>query len=181
MTDTQSTRSKIAIVMAVAILFIAVLIVRNGDGTNAGRQGGVEAPSIETRDPVAAFEEALFSGKPIYVLFHSKTCAPCAEIEATAHEVLPDYSADVTFVDVITDDPRARPLLSRFRFQYIPTSFFLAADGSEVDSHTGVLDADELRRRLDELVVDTENHLEANPPLYAGHVGGDDGSTGTRD
>ncbi|MFU8891543.1 MAG: thioredoxin domain-containing protein [Anaerosomatales bacterium] len=155
-----SPRGKALIVLGVALVFVVLIGWRLVDGMQAGQPAGAPgegSPAASASDPVSAYEAALSAGKPIYVMFHSSTCPSCVEIEAAASRVLPDYSDTITFVDVYTDDPRARPLLSRFSFQYIPTSFFLAPDGAVVDQHTGVLDDDGMRDRLDALLGAGEN------------------------
>jgi thioredoxin-like negative regulator of GroEL len=55
------------------------------------------------------------------------------------------------FVNAITDDSAAQQLASKFSFQYIPTSFFIAADGKVADSFTGVTSESDMRARLDRL------------------------------
>lgn len=57
-------------------------------------------------------------------------------------------------MNAITDDASAQQLASRFTFQYIPTSFFIAADGNVVDSYTGPLSESEMRAKLDGLVAE---------------------------
>jgi thioredoxin-like negative regulator of GroEL len=66
---------------------------------------------------------------------------------------MPAYKDKVTFVNAITGDATGDQLASQFSFQYIPTSFFLTADGKVVDSHTGPLTAAEMRARIDRLVA----------------------------
>ncbi len=56
-------------------------------------------------------------------------------------------------MNAITDDASAQQLASRFSFQYIPTSFFVASDGVVVDSYSGPLSEAEMRARLDKLVA----------------------------
>jgi thioredoxin-like negative regulator of GroEL len=56
-------------------------------------------------------------------------------------------------VNAITDDPSAQQLASRFKFQYIPTSFFVTAEGSVLDSFTGSMSATDMQSRLDKLKV----------------------------
>ncbi len=151
-----SPRAKIAILAVVLLALVAVLALR-GVGPDAQQPAvpggvGVAAPGAGP-DPVAAWEDALEAGLPIYVLFHSSTCPSCIEITAASVDARPDYADSVTFVDVLTDDPRARPLFSQFQFQYIPTLFFLAPDGSVIDQHTGPLPDAELRARLDALAA----------------------------
>lgn len=57
-------------------------------------------------------------------------------------------------MNAITDDASAQQLASQFSFQYIPTSFFVAPDGTVSDSYTGPLSEDEMRARLDRLVAE---------------------------
>lgn len=56
-------------------------------------------------------------------------------------------------MNAITDEASANELAKRFSFQYIPTSFFVAPDGTVADTHTGPLTEAEMRARLDELIA----------------------------
>lgn len=56
-------------------------------------------------------------------------------------------------MNAITDEASAKELAKRFSFQYIPTSFFVAPDGTVADTHTGPLTEAEMRGRLDELIA----------------------------
>ncbi|MBE0475658.1 MAG: thioredoxin family protein [Coriobacteriia bacterium] len=148
----KGTRGRAFVLLAVVAVFAALLAGKavgtsgEGAGSTAGPGSGAEPGAVE------AYESALKAGMPIYVLFHSETCVPCVEIDRVARVVVPEYEGRVTFVDAITDEPGARELAARFPFQYIPTSFFIDADRRVVDSYTGVLSADEMRSRLDDLV-----------------------------
>lgn len=152
-----SARSKALIVLAVGLVFVVLITMRMADGMQGAQPlesvPTADSPGANVPDPVAAYEAALAADRPIYVLFHSSNCPSCVEITATAERVLPGYAGDITFVDVYTDDPRARPLFGEFAFQYIPTSFFLTSDGDVADQHTGTLSEDELRERLDALAA----------------------------
>jgi thioredoxin-like negative regulator of GroEL len=66
---------------------------------------------------------------------------------------MPSYAGRVVFVNAITDDPSAQQLASKFSFQYIPSSFFVAPDGTIADSYTGAMSESEMRTRLDRLVA----------------------------
>jgi thioredoxin-like negative regulator of GroEL len=66
---------------------------------------------------------------------------------------MPAYEDRITFVNAITTDSSGERLASQFSFQYIPTSFFLDADGTVVDRYTGPLSESEMRARLDQLVA----------------------------
>lgn len=142
-------RARVLIVAAIVIAFALVVGLKFA----APSEPAATKPSMVRDDPVAAYEAALSAGKPIYMLFHSLTCDPCVQISAVADEVVPEYTGKVTFVNAITDDPSGQRLASGFSFEYIPTSIFLAPDGTVTDSYTGVLSADEMRARLDALVA----------------------------
>lgn len=153
------TQAKIAIVAVVLLALVAVLALRGLGSPDPAVQpavpGGAGQPAPGAGpDPVAAYEQALEAGKPIYVLFHSASCPACIEITQASVDVRPDYADSITFVDVTTSDPRSRPLFTEFSFQYIPTLFFLAPDGSVLDQHTGPLSEADLRTRLDALAED---------------------------
>ncbi|GAB4285776.1 MAG: hypothetical protein Kow0067_08960 [Coriobacteriia bacterium] len=139
-------RRIVVLLVAVAVLLGLVVVKLVSD-----RAGGDAA----TRpDAVAAYDDARAGGMPVYVLFHSLTCEPCIEIDAVADKVVPEYEDRVAFVDAVTDEPDGQRLASRFDFQFIPTSFFISAEGDVVDSHTGVMTAAEMRARLDALLAE---------------------------
>ncbi len=147
--------ARLVILLAVIAVFAAIVLIKVLSAPEAGPSAPGAAASLTSvhNDAVADYGAALEAGKPIYVLFHSLTCVPCVEISSVADTVLPEYAGTVTFVNAITDDPSGRQLSADFSFQYIPTSFFLEADGTIADTHTGALTADEMRTYLDTLVA----------------------------
>jgi thioredoxin-like negative regulator of GroEL len=124
-------------------------------GATSGAPGKPAAATITSvhNDAVADYETALKTGKPVYVLFHSLSCQPCAEISAVAARVMPAYDGRVVFVNAISDDPSAQQLASKFQFQYIPTSFFITPDGKVADSFTGSMTSVDMKARLDKLIA----------------------------
>lgn len=145
----------VLLVFAVFLVLIALKTVMGdtspaGTKTSEGTTGATTITSVHN-DATADYEAALKTGKPVYVLFHSLTCVPCVEISAVVDRVMPEYDDKIVFVNAISDDASARQLAARFRFQYIPTSFFLAPDGSVQDSFTGAMDETQLRAYLDAL------------------------------
>lgn len=151
----RDPRFTIGVLALVVMVFAGVMVAKTASPPAVGESGGFAQPAFTApNDALADYEAAVSSGKPSYVLFHSNACPSCEDITTVANDVLPTYDGDVAFVDAITDDARARELSSKFSFQYIPTSFFLGADGEIVDSHTGSLTEEELRERLDSLVAE---------------------------
>ncbi len=141
----------LVVVALIAVTLIAKTLVTS-PGTAPSEKTAAASITSTRNDALADYDASIKAGKPIYILFHSLTCEPCVEISAVADQVIPGYEGRVSFVNAITDSPSGRQLSSRFAFQYIPTSIFIAADGTVIDSFTGVLSADEMKSRLDTLV-----------------------------
>lgn len=164
-TSADRAKRRVGAVLIVLILLTFAALAATKAGWRAGSAATSDAavvvqhttsaskPSQSRADASVAYESALASGKPIYLLFHSLTCDPCIEISAVVDKVVPTYKGRVAFVNAITDDASAQQLASRFQFQYIPQSFFIDSKGSVVDSHTGVIDEPSMRARLDRLVA----------------------------
>ncbi len=66
---------------------------------------------------------------------------------------MPEYAGRVAFVDAITTEAAAQPVIDRYAAQYIPTSVFVGADGEVADTVIGPLNEAQLRDRLDTLVA----------------------------
>ncbi|MBN1192170.1 MAG: hypothetical protein JXA36_00545 [Coriobacteriia bacterium] len=64
---------------------------------------------------------------------------------------MPEYEGRIVYVDVVTSEPSARPVLERYPTRYIPTSVFVGADGAVVETVMGPLTEAGLRTRLDVL------------------------------
>lgn len=160
--QTNGSRPRIIVATIILVGFLVLLVAKAVTSspsaapttcpTPSAAASGSSASDEQASGAVAAYEAALKAGKPIYVMFHSTTCAPCIEIAGVADGVIPDYADRITFVDAVTDDSGTQELASKFSFQYIPTSFFLKADGTTVDSFTGAMDDAQMRGYLDALV-----------------------------
>lgn len=64
---------------------------------------------------------------------------------------MPEYAGRVAFVDAVTTEPSAKPVIDRYHTQYIPTSVFVDADGTVTGTVIGPLSETELRTWLDAL------------------------------
>jgi thioredoxin-like negative regulator of GroEL len=165
MNDEDPTRSgtlvKVAIVIAVIAVFAVIVGVKVGGSAAPAADGQGAAPATAAvtttthgrGDAIAAFEAARASGKSVFLSFGSATCPTCAEMKKVVDKVVPQYKDKVVYVSAITSDPSGQQLASRFTFQYIPTSFFIAPDGTIVDSYTGAIDEKKMRGYLDTLVA----------------------------
>lgn len=117
--------------------------------TPAKRSQSASAPAT---DAVRAYESALKTGKPVYVLFHSNTCTACVSISASLNAVMPAYAGRVVFVDVMSDSATGEELEKLLPYPHIPFSFFIKPGGDLAGSYQGVLDEAALTRRLDTLI-----------------------------
>ena len=173
MTDKETEESSkpkrispaVVVILVVVALFGGVLLAKSQSKPPPARvaspsgvapapaQSGAPTITSTHNDAVADYEAALKTGKPVYVLFHSLTCQPCVEISAVVDKVMPGYEGEVVFVNAITDSPSAQQLASKFQFQYIPTSFFIAPDGKVAESFTGSMPDTDMKARLDKLIA----------------------------
>jgi len=61
---------------------------------------------------------------------------------------MPEYVGRVVYVDALTTDPSAAPVLDRYQTRYIPTSVFVSGAGDVVETYIGPLDETQLRAKL---------------------------------
>jgi len=151
------------VAVLIALTFAAIILAKQAPGptgevpaTPAVSQSptaSTSGPSSSHADSMVAYEAALKTGKPIYLLFHSLTCDPCIEVSAVVDKVIPGYEGRVVFVNAISTDEPSQRLADKFRFQYIPQSFFLDSKGNVVDSFTGAMDESAMKAYLDRLVA----------------------------
>lgn len=136
------------IALAVIVLALALVIVVSKNSSGPRQTCGVDSGaasevSSAVENPDDTYKAALASGKPIYVLFHSTTCAPCIEMAKVCNQVLPKHKDKLAFIDVITNDPISETIVNRFQISTIPTSIFIA-NGKVVDSYVGAMSAEQL-------------------------------------
>lgn len=114
-------------------------------------------------------------GKPAVLNVWQQTCTPC-KIEMPAIErVHREFGDAVRIVGIDSQDDPAKAaafaadagityelwsdelgdVFAALDLSTIPTTVFLNADGRIVDAHTGALTADELRRRVQDLLKET--------------------------
>lgn len=122
----------------------------------------------------AVVSTASFVGEPLVINFWFSTCVPCAKELGEFAEVDAEYGDRVRFIGINPFD--SVPVMERFAGErgvtydlfrddavelqtalditFFPYTIFVAPDGTIVDQ-TGVLDADGLRERVDDLLTDT--------------------------
>lgn len=141
--------------------------------TEARAEIGQPAPNVRLEyldGGVQDLAEIAGTGTPVVLNFWSSTCIPCLKEMPAIEEVHTELGGDVTVVGVdVTDtedagnemvartgvtyrnarDPRSE-IFSVFGGIALPRTVLIDADGTVVATHSGELDADELRGLLDE-------------------------------
>ena len=136
----------VIIVVAVAAIFVAKTSKNHAPQNPAGKPG---APTVSS--PMRTIEAAAAHHKPVWLLIHSTMCIPCKEMEQSAFQLRHEFEGKVVFVSVIIDDPKAEPVLKKYKVELIPTSFFIDAGGKVEEKKVGAVFTSELRKKLRKL------------------------------
>lgn len=134
--------SKIIIIALVALIF---------GGVFAYKTSNQKSDRNVTEGGKQLLAQAREEGKPVYILFHSRTCAPCQEMETIVKQVMPPFKEKIVYVDVNVYDKAQQELVAAYGIRSIPTSYFLGKDGGVRYSHVGVISEADLKGLLDKL------------------------------
>lgn len=141
--------------------------------TEARAEIGEPAPNVRLEyldGGVQDLAEVAGLGTPVVVNFWSSTCIPCLKEMPAFEEVHQELDGEVTFlgVDVIDTVEAGNEMVARTGVTYrnardprgeifavfggiaLPRTVLIDGDGTIVATHSGELDADELREFLDE-------------------------------
>lgn len=134
---------------------------------------GAAAPEF-TLERIDGGAETSFSeyraGRPVVVNFFASWCAPCVAEMPDIEEVFGEVGDEVAFLGLAVQEPDAdtqelieetgvtydvaadsnRDIVVAFQGLAMPTTAFVAADGTITSVHSGQLDADALRARIDD-------------------------------
>jgi len=131
----------------VIVLFVAVVAVRQ-----VGRAGQAPVPTGGTAAE-QAIAKARAARQPVVLSFRSKTCKPCVAMAAVVAELRPKYAGRVAVIDIsLDDDTPDMKLVEQYQIAVKPTTVVLTAAGEMAETRVGVWRAEELSRRLDDML-----------------------------
>jgi thiol:disulfide interchange protein len=138
---------KSRLLVAVAIVLLLASAVWLATRTPGDEPGGIY--------PVEELEGALARGEAVLVFFTSPSCEQCQRLKANLQEVRAESFAApmnqaVNFLEVDVSDHRNRALVRDASVMAVPTLLFFDREGN-VQRFLGIMEADELRARLDAL------------------------------
>lgn len=133
----QHKRSSTLLIFAgIALLVLAVMVIKNGNQTPAS------PISLEEQ-----YNQALQEKQPTFVFLHSLDCIPCQAMMEVVAEVQPEFEGQVVLIDVDVYQQSNTNIMRREGLQMIPTIVFYDHQG-ERQVQVGVLQPDQLRAVL---------------------------------
>lgn len=132
----MNKKTRIAIVLAVIALAVAVVLYRQSAKAEHMKSPGVEVSG----------------GKPVFIEIGAKSCIPCQMMQKVMDELQTNYPGklDIIFHDLEIDDAPAR----KYGISVIPTQVLLSPDGTELFRHEGFYPTDEIVAKWKELGFD---------------------------
>ena len=98
----------------------------------------------------ANFEaEVVNSDKPVMVDFSAAWCGPCQALHPIIERLAPEYDGKVKIGTIDIDNNRETP--GKYQIMAVPTLIFFK-NGAPVETFTGLLGKNELKKKLDALV-----------------------------
>ncbi|MDI6716462.1 MAG: thioredoxin fold domain-containing protein [Actinomycetota bacterium] len=137
---------KKAIILVVVVFITAVIIYPK----ITSNQGEIRK-NLNLSPGERALENALKSGKPTMILFHSNSCVLCKQMLSIVAKVKPLFAKRANFVDISVEDKSEVRLISKFGIEKIPTSVFLDRSGKLIAKNIGVVKKEQLIKLLNSL------------------------------
>jgi cytochrome c biogenesis protein CcmG/thiol:disulfide interchange protein DsbE len=163
----------VAGVVVVALAVTGLVLGQDDEAGTRGRAGGGVAPAIEL--PALSGEGtvslASFRGQPVVVNLFASWCVPCRKELPAFKSVSEELGDKVTFLAVNHQDNRraGQEMLDEFGVSYaagydpdgkvaieyaligMPSTLFVGADGTLLETHTGELDREQLEQAISRL------------------------------
>ncbi|WP_185872511.1 thioredoxin [Blattabacterium cuenoti] len=101
-------------------------------------------------DNFEKFVNKLYKDKPILVDFWAPWCAPCQSLSILLEDIFSEYNDKaLIFKFNVDNNPKNS---SKYGIRSIPTMIFFK-NGEKKDIHIGIASKDEIRKKLDALIV----------------------------
>jgi len=141
-----------AVVLILLVAALAALLAAKGIRTNPGSDEYTSNGAVS--QSAKLIRQAGQDGKPAWLLFHSKTCQSCIEMEKVFNTLKPEFEGKVTFIDINVNNPAEQDLCAEYKIQYIPTTYILDSAGNNTFDYVGVIQVDDMRAKLKALAVE---------------------------
>jgi thioredoxin-like negative regulator of GroEL len=141
---------KILIVLSLIIAVVAVLLLKDQPQAEVTQNEAAIRVATASGSPADQYKYAIANSKPTLVFFHSNNCDSCIQMIRIVNEVYPEFTGEVTLVDVNVYDQQNQVLISREGISYIPTQVFYDYTG-ESQVVVGVMTSQDLRQKLSQI------------------------------
>lgn len=141
--------------VAIIVVFVALVAAKQLRQPGSGAPGTTAAATATSGTPAEqALAAAKAAGQPVVLAFRSNSCKPCVAMGEVLAELKPKYGDRVAIIDVSLDEgtPDTK-LIEEHGIRVKPTTVVLTKNGDLAENHVGLWPADELGRRLDDLVA----------------------------
>jgi cytochrome c biogenesis protein CcmG, thiol:disulfide interchange protein DsbE len=158
-----------AAVVAITLIVVATLLLTGDEEAESGPAPAFDLPALIEGGPRVRLVS--LRGRPAVVNFWASWCVPCERELPAFERVYRSVGDDVAFLGVNTKDSRRLGLelqdragltyrsgfdpegrvADRYRLIGMPTTVFVAPDGTLLERHAGPLTEQELRERLKRL------------------------------
>ena len=141
--------------VAIILVFVVLVAAKQFVKPNSGAPGTAAPTSTATGTPA---EQALAAAKsahqPVVLAFRSNSCRPCVAMGKVLAELKPKYGDRVAIIEVSLDEGTPdMKLIEEHQIRVKPTTVLLTKNGDLAENHVGLWPADELAKRLDDLVA----------------------------
>ena len=75
-------------------------------------------------------------------------------MEQVFHTLESEFKGKIAFINIDVNNPDEQQLCSRYKIQYIPTTYFMNSKGETVYNYVGVIPTEEMRTKLNDLLED---------------------------
>ena len=111
----------------------------------ATSQTSLTNPTFSSSDLI---KQAVKDNKPAWLLFHSKTCQTCIEMERTYETLRPEFAGKIAFINIDVNNPSEKTLVKLYKINQIPTSYFLNRAGQPISLDIGLIPMAEMQSKL---------------------------------